>query len=436
MKFLEPSIVVVDDKIDEVEGIISHYNSLGLGCKFFNADLIEGDSYPDKIFSDISIFFLDLIYSEAQPFDAELCATWIRSIIPENSFYVLIIWTKDESKAADVLSLLKQHKRLPYIHLIESKTHYPGEAGQEFNYSELLKKINNTLDNTTSLDEIQLWKKGVRLSANEVLGNLSKTPEPNLFNNKLKKIILSQGGISIKSSVDNYRKRSILFDALDNILVSNTKKNLSNEEITKNNIDGLYNLNDMQEPAIDKELNSWFHFRLDKAAEIKGIIVPGLISYNCHKLFKNLYSIQNDLKLSKIFEKQKINNVVIEDIVLVLNRPCDIAQNKFGNNIKLLSGVIIKKAIRYSSDHKKHPNKIDFNGATLPDSIKKYEHLFFSDVDDDITLMFDFRYIFSVPEKIFRDKFQNIKIFNKELLSEMQVEYSSYSSRLGITQVI
>ena len=78
---------------------------------------------------------------------------------------------------------------------------------------------------------------------------------------------------------------------------------------------------------------------------------------------------------------------------------------------------------------------IDFNG-TMPDSTKVYDHLQLNNEDNDVALVFDFRYIFSVPEKIFIEKFNNLKVFNKELLSEMQVEYSSYSSRLGITQII
>lgn len=60
MKYLEPNIVVVDDKIEEIQGIIKHYNSLGLGCKYFNSDLIDGVDYPDKEFSDVNLFFLDL----------------------------------------------------------------------------------------------------------------------------------------------------------------------------------------------------------------------------------------------------------------------------------------------------------------------------------------------------------------------------------------
>lgn len=425
MNFLEPNIVVVDDKIDEIQGIIKYYNSLGLGCKYFNSDLIEGDNYPDAEYSDVNLFFLDLFYSD-NPFDAELCANWVQSVIPEKSFYILILWTKDIAKADEVLDQLKKVNRNPFVYMIESKIDYTIEGIEKYNFARLFENINIELDKISGLSEIQLWKKNIKFSSNKVIGNLTKITDSNAVNNKLKKIIISHGGTAIKSEIDNKRKRAILFEALDNILISN--RNDFQEEITAINNQSLYNLNEIEEPSIDKELNSWFHFKIDKE-DLKGQILPGLIAYNNHRLFKKLYSIQDDPKLEKILSKQKEENVIIQDIVLVLSRPCDIAQNKFGKNIKLLSGIIIKKAFRNQK------GKIHFN-ETIPDSVKKYEHLYFNDVDDDITLIFDYRYSFSVPEKIFKEKFENLKIFNKELLSEMQVEYSSYSSRLGITQII
>ncbi|WP_281336947.1 hypothetical protein [Flavobacterium eburneipallidum] len=425
MKFLEPNIVVVDDKIDEIQGIIKHFNDLGLGCKYFNSDLIEGDNHPEKEYSDVNLFFLDLFYSD-NPFDAELCANWVQAVIPEKSFYILILWTKDVAKATEVLEQLKKVNRNPFICLIESKIDYTIQSDEKYDFTKLFENINSELDKVSGLSEIQLWKKNIKFSYNKIIGNLTKTTDSKAFNNKLKKIIISHGGTAIKSEVDSKRKRSILFDALDSVLVSNRSD--FQEEISEINNQNLYNLNEIVEPIIDKELNSWFHFKIDKK-DLKGKILPGLIAYNNHSLFRKLYSIQDDPKLEKILLKQKEENVIIQDVVLVLSRPCDIAQNKFGKNIKLLSGVILKKAFRNQK------GKIHFN-ETLPDSVKIYEHLYFNDEENDITLMFDFRYSFSVPEKIFNEKFQNLKIFNKELLSEMQVEYSSYSSRLGITQII
>ena len=60
MKYFEPSVVIVDDKKEEIEGLIDHYHTQGIGCKYFNADLNDGDSYPDKPMSDVMLLFLDL----------------------------------------------------------------------------------------------------------------------------------------------------------------------------------------------------------------------------------------------------------------------------------------------------------------------------------------------------------------------------------------
>ncbi len=142
-----------------------------------------------------------------------------------------------------------------------------------------------------------------------------------------------------------------------------------------------------------------------------------------------MYSVHDDKNVSDYISKQIVDGTIISSIVMILSRPCDVAQQKFGKNIKLLSGLKIHKPQRDAKNR--------FIGKDKkPDSIKLYDHLYFSEVENDVTLLFDFRYSFSVPEDIFIKEFTNIKVFNKELLSELQVEYSSYSSRLGITQII
>lgn len=429
MKFLEPNIVVIDDKKEEVDGIINYYHSSGLGCKFFNADLADGDNYPDKPYSDINIFFLDLIYSEQQGFDPEVCVSWIRFIVPENSFYTLVIWTKDESKVDAVLNLLKQHKRFPYLFLVENKTNYAQAGDIKFNYDSLLDKINNTLENTPGLDEILLWKKNVKLSSNQILGHLAKNNDSAFFCNKIKKVIVGHGGKSIVASNDNFRKRTVLFDALDNILVSNTKKSVNTEEISATNIDQLYNLQNINIQDIDRELNSWFHFRLETLNDY--LIYPGVLVAFKENQWKEMFSIHNDKEVVEYISKQVGNNVEISSIALLISRPCDIAQNKYGKNLKLLSGLKIKNPVR------KEPAKKEFQkGSSDKDSIKIFDHLYFNDEENDITLLFDLRYNFSIPEEVYKNEFTILKMFNKELFSELQVEYSSYSSRLGYTKVV
>ena len=148
------------------------------------------------------------------------------------------------------------------------------------------------------------------------------------------------------------------------------------------------------------------------------------------------YGILDDERIKALIKPQvpvtpeTENNPTLENIAILLSRPCDIAQNKFGKNLKLISGVLVKQPIRKTSAGK--PIKT----GTKVDSVKIYDHLYLSEEDTDNTIIIDFRYSFSVPKQTFIDDFAPITAFNKDLLSEIQVEYGAYSSRLGITQII
>ena len=421
INYFEPSVVVVDDVQDEINGILDIYSSKNIGCKLFNPDLIDGDTMPEKPFADVSLIYLDLFYSDK--FDAEQSCNWVRTIIPEKSFYVIVFWTKDKSKANEVLELLIRKNRTPFLHFIESKSDYL-EGAKNYNFSSLVTKIQKSCSDTPAIEEILLWKKLIKLSTNEVLGHLAQ--QPSNISEKLKKIIISHGGKAVVASDDHY-KRSTLFDALNIVLTSNTKKNIQ-EGISELNKSKLYDLTSTINTSPDRELNSWFHFKLGSDLK-EDLIFPGLVSEFKDNDWKKMYSIHDDKNVSDYISKQIVDGTIISSIVMILSRPCDVAQQKFGKNIKLLSGLKINKPQRDVKNR--------FAGKdTKPDSLKIYDHLYFSEGENDVTLMFDFRYSFSVPEEIFIKEFTNIKVFNKELLSEIQVEYSSYSSRLGITQIL
>lgn len=63
-------------------------------------------------------------------------------------------------------------------------------------------------------------------------------------------------------------------------------------------------------------------------------------------------------------------------------------------------------------------------------------HLYHNDIDDDLTLIFDLRYCFSIPVSIYKKSFDNKKMLNRELLSDIQVTYGNYVSQLGYTKII
>lgn len=445
MLSFEPNVVVIDDKPDEVKGIIDHYREKGIGCKYFNASRTSEDTFPEKTYSDVSLVFLDLYFTESRyDFDAELCVNWIETIIPEKSFYILVIWTREIDHQDEILELLKNKRLTPFKYIIHNKTDFisPNPELEKYNFNDLMLEINAAFDQTPALSEIGFWKKNIKLASNKVIGGLTKDFNPEFFNTKLKKLIIGHGGTSLIRSTDSNRKRKVLFDALDRVLTSNTSELI---DYITNPSDQLYNISPADiRGEIDKELNSWFFFKLEKQIS-QETIMSGLISkFNDSELQKN-YSIRDDKKIEpKLSNQKEINGLIISDIVVVMSRPCDIAQDKYGKNIKLLSGIKINNPLRYEEHNlteKQKKNKNQYLNklvltADLPDSCKLYDHLYFSEKETDVVLLFDFRYVFSVPEQVFKDKFDNIKIFNKELISEIQVEYSNYSSRLGITQII
>lgn len=429
MKYLEPNVVVIDDKYSEVMGIIRYYNDKGIGCKYFNADLFEMDAElpPEKPYSDVNLIFLDLFYSE-QPFDPEMPAGWVRRLVHPKTFYVLVLWTKDQSMGKEVLEILRSKDVMPYIHITKSKKDFVS-GPNEYNFAKLFESIDEEINKIPVLDEILIWKNSLKRTSNVVLGGLVSQNEKE-FTNKLKKIIMGHGGKITADSSDHMRKRSVLFEALDNVLVSNVPQYVSEEEISKDNESGLYNLNTAEAVAIDEELNSWFHFILKD--DIDSVTSPGVIALNNSEILKKYYSIQDDLLIKELISHQQASeSTIIEDIVLNITRPCDYAQNKFGKNMKFLSGIAVKKPVRkgnITKDIKLGSNKFD--------CVIVFDHLFYNKTDCDLTLIFDFRYSFSIPENIFRNDFKNVKMLNKELLSEIQVEYSSYVSRLGYTKII
>lgn len=434
MMSFEPSIVFIDDKIEQVDGIINLYRDEGVGVKYYNADLTEGDSYPQIPFSNVNLIFLDLYYKD--DFDIELCMGWLDSMLIENSFYVLVIWSKDTHHEAEIIAGLSSINKSPFVTFCETKSDEYKIDDNTFKWSELKDKIDSELDKISELQELSIWKKSVQSASNTIIGNLSKNITQEQLKTKLQKIIIGHGGKYLSGTENVEFKRETLYDALDSVLISNTKGSIPTMPISQANIQNLYNIPENIEGEIDSKLNSWFHFKLHKEPLNQEIVKPGIICSYRDESLRDIYALLQDENIEEYLKhqiaksKEENSTTSLIDIALLISRPCDIAQNKFGRNLKLISGILIKNPAR--KDGQKRPFKTGDKYA----SIKLYDHISFNDSDNDTALVFDFRYVFSVPKDSFVENFENIKVFNKELLSEVQVEYSGYSSRLGITQII
>jgi hypothetical protein len=430
LNFLQPQIAIIDDKINDVIGIINELNNRGVGCKFYNADLTNGDSFPQIPIDNIKLVFLDLYFEESKmgedKFDAELVAPWIKAIIPDNTFYVLIIWSKDTHQVEATLEELKSINRSPLYYLSKSKVEYKTEDSYDF--LQLLIDIDEELKNKPELMELILWRDGILRASNNVVAGLSSDTID--LNRKIKKIILAQGGISIKEK-SAATKKEAFYDALDSVLYTNSK-NTRLLEINEQAAEGIYNEHNFNDPTLkrplqDSKLNSWFIFqrnpiRLDS-------IESGAV-YKTNQVFlRKTYSITTENTFSDLFFKG-INNAEYIDIAILLTPSCNIAQDKVGNNFKLLSGIYFANPIRKDDGSLKHVRN---NG----DCYKIIDNV---DLNDKIqgVMIFDYRYIFTIPKSFLltRDRFTKLAVFSKDLLSEFQVGYSSYSSRIGYIEIL
>jgi hypothetical protein len=116
MLSFEPRVAIIDDKLEEISGILEQYQKDGVGIKYFNAYLHDSDPKPSAHFSDLNLIFLDVHFTEdTNDYDPTHCAGWIDSLVPEYSFYILVLWSKETDKKEDILQELKNINKEPFL---------------------------------------------------------------------------------------------------------------------------------------------------------------------------------------------------------------------------------------------------------------------------------------------------------------------------------
>jgi hypothetical protein len=121
-----PQIAIVDDKKNEIQGILDYLDSQNIGCKYFNADITE-DNFPKFPLESVELIFLDLYY--AKDFDPDRCAQWIDDIIPDKKLYELVVWSKDSHLTNALIDVLIQIGKPPRYHITKQKSNYNDEMG-------------------------------------------------------------------------------------------------------------------------------------------------------------------------------------------------------------------------------------------------------------------------------------------------------------------
>lgn len=411
---LGPQVVVVDDKYEEVEGIITGLQEKGIGCKYLNPNPAVGDKKPNKPFGNVSLLFMDLYFTETgTSYDETIVAGWIRNIVGPNSFYVLVVWSTDQNDVSKLLSILDHFSIAPITSLIKGKSdkNYLLANGK-LNFEKLIEDIENDLNNNGSLSELIVWKQGIIQTVDNVISTINTRASD--INTNLKKIITAQGGKSIYDKSD-LEKREALHSAMDEAL-SSRSKHFRYERDVHENCKALYE--DLNTSGfVDPELNSWFIFEKTKFSKNE---------YNQGVVFKSTDKKLDSFSFSdsNIFSKLKAHSgqeIESENIYMIINPSCNISQNNLGAGYKLISGLIAK-SLSKSSQKKlesfKSIGNINLNGYV------------------DGIMLFDMRYVFTIPQSdISSYELTPIAQFSKSVFNDIQVNYTSYSSRIGYTSL-
>ena len=153
MLSIEPSVFFVDDKLNEVKGIIDIYREKGYGVKYFNASAADGDAVPEpNTYHDASLIFLDLYYDGQRILDEEKCSEWVESIVRKDAFFILVIWSQDTDEAEVVLKEIGNNSRVPFVSIIKQKSDYQNGDGQ-WDFDKLNRDIETQLNSCSELKE-------------------------------------------------------------------------------------------------------------------------------------------------------------------------------------------------------------------------------------------------------------------------------------------
>ena len=121
-----PQVAFVDDIPSQVKPLESSIDNIRAGSIFFNASP-DMDNYPKEPIEGIQLLFLDLHYGTIG-FDPYRSAEWVTRIIPKNTKYTLIIWSKDTHEKDSLLTILAQLDIYPTYFDAWQKTDYDLES--------------------------------------------------------------------------------------------------------------------------------------------------------------------------------------------------------------------------------------------------------------------------------------------------------------------
>ncbi|MFA5130141.1 MAG: hypothetical protein WC477_04475 [Patescibacteria group bacterium] len=171
-------VVIIDDNKDEGNGIKEALEAIQIPSLFFQT--ISNRSLENKSCSNVRLVFLDLMFSDSRSTNAAQNAgnalSKLSKIIGKTGFYILVIWSSHttEEVASTFLQQMERQTDFakPYTTLTLQKTDFKTSTGK-FKIKSIIKKINDQLALTPSLQVFSDWERLATDSISDLAGNIA-----------------------------------------------------------------------------------------------------------------------------------------------------------------------------------------------------------------------------------------------------------------------
>ncbi|MEG0308351.1 MAG: hypothetical protein RR636_10430 [Clostridium sp.] len=496
-------VLIIDDKYEEVSPVIQSLAREGIFTIYWNGNI---ETKPNVPLQGIRFVFLDMRFSSVT--DSRSINTWLftllKSAISEkNGPYILLIWSKHDSEYLegfkDEFSSVKEVPK-PYLIINMEKNNFikwVDEENEVYNQvaatldiqgkqdikdeilevlkvnsigekneiiqlrenvtEELLRSLDEKLNQVNSLAILLMWEKIVTTSAKNLVNNITEFSELNEdWNNNIKTLIQylakANAGKSLGATAKDYVVNSLsslnqmlpdeLWNQLNKQDVDEETFNfISEPSIIKTIADNTYSISKMSKKYVIKKNNSSYasfkhinelkeHSEKELCEELhrQYLGVCGKVNFKllCERTVSeqikkpgNLYEVKNVYFLedlcSSILKANDIQVLTkIRVIKLDISSSCDYAQNKL-KRARILHGIMIEEG--------------EFSIIENTDDIFCTPEL---EMDNKLVkIVFNFNYISNESKESLSEE-NVIFSFRELLLSEIKHKLSSYISRVGI----
>ncbi|MCP4129570.1 MAG: hypothetical protein GY754_01015 [bacterium] len=440
-------IVIIDDKYEQIETLISVFTKKGLSVIYLNGQM---DTLPEKPIDDIRLLFLDIELTTGSVSDKNKVAKVIKilkKVVGSKTFpYVIVAWTRHEDLFEDVKLKAIEKDIVKPIKWLNMEKGQCQDGDGDFDFAVVSDKLKKELQKSGIFELFVLWENLVGGAANSIINDFCSFYDyDEKWNDHLSGIIYKLAEAYSGKQLNLNDHSEILKDSLlafNGAFIDILENNIKNGQYSN-----IQLVNDCKpDKKILSEINSKLHFVFEKSNKVqpgniyKKKITLGRFTENLYDFFakdkrykflnkiiinhNEQYNKNDDIpyllfkeKCSQYYSDLKKDFLLID---LEASPSCDYAQNKWTNS-RLLPGLMIPD--KFSKFIRNHTDYL-YCSSTFCFDQKQF------------VFVFDFRKLHSISLSEIQGK-KKVSIFRirHDLLIDIQSSLSKHINRPGILSV-